>query len=61
MTDKRWPGDEGWQKWQQIIEPRGIDPTSGKPINPINVHYAYNPLTGAIDDFKIVIRGPGAQ
>jgi len=49
MTDPRWPGSEGWVKMQQTIKLGG---------EPINVHYVRNPLTGEIDDFKIVIQGP---
>jgi RHS repeat-associated protein len=50
MTDPRWPSSQGWEKWQQIIKPGG---------DPINVHYLSNPVTGQIDDFKIVL--PGAR
>jgi len=50
MTDPRWPGAQGWEKWQQVIKPGG---------DPINVHYLRNPVTGQIDDFKIVL--PGAR
>ena len=50
MTDPRWPGAQGWEKWQQVIKPGG---------DPINVHYLRNPVTGQIDDFKIVV--PGAR
>ena len=50
MTDPRWPGSQGWEKWQQVIKPGG---------DPINVHYLRNPVTGQIDDFKIVL--PGAR
>ena len=50
MTDPRWPGAQGWEKWQQIIKPGG---------DPINTHYLYNPATGQMDDFKIVL--PGAR
>ncbi len=46
MSDPRWPASEGWVKMQQVIS-RGGDP--------INVHYVYNPKTGLIDDFKIVV------
>ncbi|MEI6810402.1 MAG: hypothetical protein WCN95_16905, partial [bacterium] len=42
-------GSEGWVKMQQTIKLGG---------EPINVHYVRNPLTGEIDDFKIVIQGP---
>jgi hypothetical protein len=44
MTDPRWPASEGWVKMQQMIYPGG---------DPINVHYVYNKITGAMDDFKI--------
>jgi RHS repeat-associated protein len=44
MTDPRWPASDGWQKMQMIINPGG---------DPINVHYVYNPTTGAADDFKV--------
>ncbi len=47
MTDKRWPGDEGWVKMQQIV------PTSAGDVN---VHYVRNVNTGDIDDFKIKLR-----
>lgn len=50
LTDPRWPRTQGWEKWQQIIQPGGG--------GPINVHYVYNPLTGQVDDFKIVLPGP---
>nr|WP_283092832.1 DUF637 domain-containing protein [Providencia rettgeri] len=39
MTDKRWPGSEGWVKMSQNI-------------NGIEVHYVRNTKTGDIDDFK---------
>ena len=39
-TDPRWPEDEGWEKWTQNV-------------NGEEVHYQYNPKTGAIDDVKI--------
>ncbi len=41
-TDPRWPSSEGWKKYSQNI-------------NGVEVHYNYNPLTGAIDDVKIKI------
>jgi hypothetical protein len=47
MTDPRWPASEGWVKMQQIIHPGG---------EPINVHYLYNTITGAVDDAKIILR-----
>lgn len=39
MTDKRWPGSEGWVKMSQNI-------------NGIEVHYVRNTKTADIDDFK---------
>ncbi|MBC2826890.1 hypothetical protein EYY47_03600 [Enterococcus faecalis] len=39
-TDPRWPAKEGWKKTTQHI-------------NGVEVHYQYNPKTGAIDDVKI--------
>jgi hypothetical protein len=48
MTDPRWPGTQGWEKWQQVIKPGG---------DPITVHYLYSPVTKQIDDFKIVLPG----
>ena len=51
MTDKRWPGSEGWVKMQQVIQSDGRE-------GPINIHYVYNEVTGAIDDFKVVLPGP---
>ena len=39
-TDKRWPANEGWEKWVQNV-------------NGVEIHYEYNPLTGEIDDVKI--------
>jgi hypothetical protein len=54
MTDPRWPATDGWVKMQQNIEPGG----SGGPVN---VHYVYNPTTGQVDDFKIVMPGPRPQ
>ena len=49
MTDPRWPASEGWVKMQQMIYPGG---------EPIEVHYLYNTVTGAVDDAKIILRGP---
>ena len=51
MTDPRWPSSAGWVKMQQFIRPGG----EGVPIN---VHYVLNKITGAIDDFKVVLPGP---
>ncbi len=48
MNDPRWRSSEGWVKKQQTVQSGG---------DPINVHYNYNTVTGAVDDFKIVIRG----
>jgi len=45
MTDPRWPAGEGWIKMQQVIKPGGAK---------IVVHYVYNVVTGAVDDFKLV-------
>lgn len=49
MTDPRWPASEGWAKMQYMVKPGG---------EPINVHYVLNTLTGAIDDFKIILPRP---
>lgn len=51
LGDPRWPASEGWQKMQQTINPGGRE-------GPITVHYNYNSITGAVDDFKIVERLP---
>lgn len=48
MTDPRWPASEGWVKMQQIIN---------SADDPINVHYVFNEVTGAVDDLKIVLPG----
>jgi hypothetical protein len=50
MTDPRWPASEGWVKMQQVIQ-------SGGREGATNVHYLLNKVTGAIDDFKIVLQG----
>jgi hypothetical protein len=50
MTDPRWPAADDWVKMQQIIQ-------SGGREGPINVHYVYNTIAGAIDDLKIVLQG----
>ena len=34
---------DGWVKMQQIV-------------NVVNIHYVRNTMTGAVDDFKFVIR-----
>jgi len=39
MTDPRWPMKDGWVKMS-------------KNVNDIEVHYVYNRMTGAFDDFK---------
>jgi RHS repeat-associated protein len=41
MNDPRWPGEEGWVKMQQNV-------------NGVVIHYTYNPLINAVDDFKFV-------
>ena len=52
MTDPRWPAQQGWVKMQRIVET-----LDGGRIRRINVHYVRNTVTGAVDDFKIVISG----
>jgi hypothetical protein len=49
MGDSRWPAADGWQKLQLTVDPGGRQ-------GPISVHYNYNPLTGEVDDLKIVAR-----
>ena len=44
MTDPRWPASEGWVKMQSVVH--NSDGTT------IIIHYAYNEITGAFDDFK---------
>ncbi len=44
MTDTRWLGTEGWVKMQRVVTLS--DGTK------INIHYVYNKITGAFDDFK---------
>jgi RHS repeat-associated protein len=39
MKDPRWPADEGWVKMAQNIDD-------------VEIHYVYNTVTGAVDDFK---------
>ncbi len=39
MSDPRWLAEEGWVKMQHNV--KGIV-----------IHYVYNPLSGAVDDFK---------
>jgi filamentous hemagglutinin len=41
MSDPRWPASAGWVK---------MTPN----INGIEIHYVYNTVTGATDDFKFV-------
>ena len=50
MTDPRWPAGDGWVKMQQVVQ-------SGGREGPVNVHYVYNTVTGAIDDLKVVLPG----
>jgi hypothetical protein len=52
LSDPRWPSEEGWVKMEKKIESKGGEGN-------IIVNYVYNILTGAIDDFKIVL--PGAR
>lgn len=44
MTDPRWPSLEGWVKMQQVVKL-----SNG---NRITIHYVYNTITRAVDDFK---------
>jgi hypothetical protein len=41
MTDSRWPSSAGWEK-------------KALNVNGVEVHYTYNPSTGAFDDLKII-------
>jgi Pretoxin HINT domain len=41
MSDPRWLAEEGWVKMQQNV-------------NGLVIHYVYNPLIDAVDDFKFV-------
>jgi hypothetical protein len=41
MNDSRWAADEGWVKMQQNV-------------NGVIIHYVYNPLIDAVDDYKFV-------
>lgn len=50
LADARWSATDGWVKMEQVIQ------TSGRE-GPIRVHYVYDTITGAIDDFKIVLQG----
>lgn len=43
MTDSRWLGTDGWTKMQRVIT------TSDGNIT---IHFNYNEITGAFDDFK---------
>ncbi|WP_235919897.1 hypothetical protein [Clostridium porci] len=44
MTDPRWPASEGWVKMQSVVQ--NADGTK------TTIHYVYNEITGAFDDFK---------
>lgn len=44
MNDQRWPASEGWVKMQVVI--KNADKTQ------TTIHYVYNEITGAFDDFK---------
>lgn len=44
MSDSRWPLSEGWVKMQSIVP----NNDGSKTI----IHYLYNVITGAFDDFK---------
>jgi hypothetical protein len=44
MGDTRWPSSDGWVKMQSVVTD-----SSG---NKVNIHYVYNKITGAFDDFK---------
>ncbi|MDD9952191.1 MAG: hypothetical protein OXT67_11575, partial [Zetaproteobacteria bacterium] len=46
MTDTRWPGSQGWQKWQATHKT-----SDGKTIT---IHYVRNKNTDKVDDFKFV-------
>lgn len=39
MTDSRWPASKGWVKMSNNV-------------NGIEIHFVYNKITGAFDDFK---------
>jgi filamentous hemagglutinin len=51
LGDSRWPASDGWVKMQQTIDPGGRG-------GPMSVHYNFNTVTGAVDDFKLVLRRP---
>lgn len=44
MNDSRWLGTDGWTKMQRIITT-----SDGKNIT---IHFNYNDILGAFDDFK---------
>lgn len=44
MTDPRWLASEGWVKMQSVVQ--NADGTK------TTIHYVYNEITGAFDDFK---------
>ena len=44
LSDTRWNHADGWVKMQTVI--RNTDGTT------ISIHYVYNKLSGAFDDFK---------
>ncbi|WP_252212421.1 hypothetical protein, partial [Clostridium sp. CMCC3677] len=44
MNDKRWPASEGWAKMQSIVKNSDGSQTV--------IHFDYNKVTGAFDDFK---------
>jgi len=39
LEDKRWPSEQGWVKFSQRV-------------NDVEIHYVYNQVSGAVDDFK---------
>lgn len=44
MTDTRWPASDGWVKMQSVVQHADNTKTT--------IHYVYNEITGAFDDFK---------
>jgi hypothetical protein len=50
MSAPRWRAEDGWVKMERKIQSNGKE-------GDIIVHYVFNTLTGAIDDFKIVLSG----
>jgi hypothetical protein len=44
MNDARWPASEGWVKMQSVVQNTDGTKTA--------IHYVYNEITGAFDDFK---------